>query len=388
MSHSKRLLITLLLLFGLTNLIVGVVIAQDDDADVVTTPEVTAEATAEATEETTQTSLTDPSILETEVNVAIEPTGENGYCTICHDQPLRTFRLLDGSVLNLYVNPAMIQASVHGPTEDSPGLGCLDCHGEDAFPHSDPPPASGRVYTLDSVSLCTGCHVQQGEELQSGLHAMAIADGNLEAAVCTDCHGAHHIQSAESFPELVAGVCGDCHQNTLTEWQISEHAELGPLGCATCHDYHAQTLRVGETTTDLCTNCHNEMEPFYTHDVHLTEDNPVPCESCHMVRPHDAETVSVLEAPSTGHSMLLDTTPCTTCHAELVETGQWAQIISERYDVDVAEPVDVAAIPEETEAQEQSNSVLILQGLLVGLGLGVTFTIVFVTRSLRQSRSE
>lgn len=388
MRTKLRILMALLLLVSL----VQIVAAQDDEAPD-DDPAVTEEAAEEQTETTEdmtdeeqeqEVDLSSLSILDSDVEIAIEPTGDNGYCSICHNQPLRTTRLADGTILNLYVNPEMILASVHGPSEDSSGLGCLDCHGEDSFPHNDPEPESGRAYTIDMVSLCTSCHVTQGEDLTMGLHAQAISEGNLEAAVCTDCHGAHHIQSAESFPDLVAGVCGDCHENTYDEWIISDHADIGPLGCATCHDHHAQTLRVGETSTDLCINCHSEMPDFHAHNVHLEIENPIACADCHMYREDTTELISVMELDSTGHSMLMDTTPCTTCHEQLVESGEWDQIISDRYGASAAETtVDEVREPEEPEEEETDNTVSILQGLLVGLGLGVTFTIVFITRSLR-----
>jgi len=313
----------------------------------------------------------------------IVPTGDNSYCTVCHSQPLRTIRLDDGTLLNLFVSSEMVTASVHGPTEDQPGLGCIDCHGEDSFPHNSPVPTSGRAYTLENVNLCVGCHAEQDETHAMGLHAQAINDGNLEAAVCTDCHGAHHIQSAEFQPELVAGVCGDCHENTLAEWQISAHADIGPLGCASCHDHHAQTLRVGETTTDLCVNCHEDMPEVYAHETHLIGENTVMCEECHMYVPHNDDDIALTSMETTGHTMLLDSVPCTTCHEQLAESGEWSEIISTRFDIPAAPAEET--IEEEAHstapASSGSNTYFIIQGLLVGLGLGLTFAIVFVTRA-------
>lgn len=377
MEQQKLLLSgVFLVMCGLMLWAIPAVVAQDDDGE---------------------TDTENVAIVDDEIQVAIEPTGKNGYCTICHDQPLRTTRLADGTILNLYVNPGMIIGSVHGPTEDSPGLGCLDCHGEDAFPHNDAPPTDGRVYTLEMNNLCTSCHVEQSEDLSMGLHAMAISEGNMEAAVCTDCHSAHHVQTVENFPQLVAGVCGDCHENALHEWQISAHADIGPLGCASCHNHHAQTLRVGETTTELCLNCHqdNMPEDLYVHETHLDGANAVSCEECHMATGTSVQLVSS-EPPvesMVGHSMLLDSTPCTECHEQLIANGEWTRIISERYALTLQESPEAADVEDGEHSEDDdhgddddsANNLLTLQGLLVGLGLGVTLTIVFVTRSQRRT---
>lgn len=395
-TNHTRLLASLLVVIGISLILASMAVAQE------ATPEATPDAAMDANAEVTAEATTDADadlgdenldILDTDVQVAIEPTGDNGYCTICHSQPLRIERLEDGSILNLFVEPALITGSVHGPTEDSPGLGCLDCHGEDSFPHRGPLPESGRQYTLDSQALCTSCHEVQAEDLSMGLHAQAIEEGNLEAAVCTDCHNPHHVQSVENFPDLVAGVCGDCHDNTLQEWQMSPHVDIGPLGCASCHDYHAQTLRVGETTTALCVNCHQDMPDIFVHDSHLdgTEEG-VPCADCHMYRDHDTQMISSLEADNTGHSMMVDTVPCTTCHADLIASGEWDDILMARFEIDApstTETTDDEAHDDEAAAEEEADDRFAgLQGLLLGLGLGVTFTIVFVTRSLRREQPE
>ncbi len=369
-----------------------VALAQDDGTDEPTATE------AVITSEAPMTPV-DLTVYDTgEVQVAIEPTGDNGYCTICHNQPGETLRLEDGTLLNLYVAPELVASSVHGPSADSPGLGCLDCHGEDSFPHSGPPPADGRVNTINSNSMCTSCHEVHADELNMGLHAQAIANGNTAAAVCTDCHSAHHVQTAEFRPEIMAGVCADCHATVHDQWVISDHADIGPLGCATCHDYHAQTLRVGETTTDLCLNCHMDNLPdLFVHETHITavqgSDNPVECADCHMVEGDSVDTALTIstEEGLANHSMLLDATPCNTCHTDLAASGEWDEILSAR--VSLAAPEDAEA--DETvditlEGASEAGTAIIgntpgdfrfaIQGLLLGLGLGVTFAIVFFTR--------
>jgi deoxycytidylate deaminase len=320
-----------------------------------------------------------------------EITGDNSYCLVCHNQPWRSVTFGDGAIQNLYVDPDTIAASVHGADSSGGTFGCIDCHGDDAFPHNNPTPADERAYTLYAVSLCASCHEDQVTELESGLHEEAILAGNHEAAVCTDCHSAHDVRPIVEEPDLIAGVCGDCHQTTLVEWQGSAHVDIEPLGCVTCHSQHTQRLRVGNTPDELCVNCHKpeDVMPIFVHEQHLTDTADVTCLDCHMYRGEHADGQAIpisTGARTTGHSMLMDATPCNTCHEELVDSGEWAALIEDRPTVET--PTEVALVPQTeveavAEAATEVSYVQLLQGLILGLGFGVTFAAVFIARGNR-----
>lgn len=319
--------------------------------------------------------------IDTEPVITGKPTGENGYCAVCHSQPWRSVTLPYGTVLNLYVTPDMIASSVHGTSSPAGALGCLDCHGENAFPHNQPSPSDGRTYTLNAVAMCTKCHTQEAADLENGLHEVAIRDGNRNAAVCIDCHGAHDIQVARNQPNLVAGVCGECHTETLAEWQSSLHLTIGPLGCATCHSPHSQRMRVEGDGDLTCQNCHKHTNDLYVHRTHLTPESEVSCLNCHMYR----ETTDG-ESGLASHTMVMDTQPCTTCHQELVDSGRWQQLTGVNTRL-AAERDALQARLNELEAQqsasvgpEHGELVPVLQGLLLGLGLGLTVAVVFFSR--------
>lgn len=389
MSNSKFTLILALAGAGLTLLLAGllpvvIVHAQETtDEPPVMTPE--AEPAAVGTDE---------AVYETASTSAIEPTGDNSYCMLCHNQQWRSVALADGQILNLYVPPDVIAGSVHGTSSEQGALGCVDCHGDDAFPHSGPSPTDSRQYTLDSVAMCVSCHEDQTGELERGLHAEAIRTGNTAAAVCTDCHGAHNVQSVAVQPGLVAGVCGDCHQTTLAEWQSSAHVDIGPLGCGSCHSPHSQRLRVGETGNDLCLNCHNEMPEVFSHTQHNNSE-AVGCTDCHMfveeMTAADAALVSVSDVPTaTGHSMHVETVACNTCHQELVTSGEWTQLAgdsaalrSERDELQ-ARLAELEATSAEAESGVTTSYVQLLQGLILGLGFGITAAAIFIARGNRR----
>ncbi|MBK8027094.1 MAG: hypothetical protein IPK19_38335 [Chloroflexi bacterium] len=376
----QQTLIIALLGVGLTLLAAGLtplLVAQAQEA--------TAEPSAGATEEAPVLDLTAPS-------EAIEITGDNSYCLLCHAVPWRTKTLSDGTLLNLYVTADEIQNSVHGATAEHATVGCVDCHREMPFPHFLAPSASDdRSFTIDSVTMCVGCHLENAEELDRGRHAEAIRAGNRESAVCTDCHGAHDVAPVVEHQELVAGVCGDCHTATLAEFRASPHVSAGPLGCASCHSPHSQLPRVGtlEEPDALCLNCHEEnLEELLVHQQHSDDEYPVGCVDCHMSTEQSAgQAVSVTSDQAvTGHSMHIATITCTTCHEDLVASGQWETLTAsttaaETGSTGMAE--EVAEAEAEATTASGQTSVELIQGLILGLGFGVTFGAIFVARGNR-----
>jgi hypothetical protein len=353
------------------------------------------EATAEAAPAVTPENALETAPETTQTNAAVEPTGDNSYCAVCHDQPWRAVTLADGFVFNLYVPVEAIANSVHGEGSAEGQLGCIDCHGENTFPHDGPTPADSRTYTLQSVSMCTNCHTVEADELEHGLHEQAIAAGNLGAAVCTDCHGAHDIQPSANEPQLVAGVCGDCHTSTVEEWRSSPHVDIGPLGCATCHSPHSQELRVSGVT-ELCENCHNPTtDPtiggIFIHAQHLESEIEVTCADCHMFRSPSLQ-VSLVGLGPTGHTMAVDTVPCNTCHEELEVSGVWTDLTQRVDDTLLAErdalQTEVNALQtqlqeRETTPEQSLSYVQLIQGLIIGLGVGVTAAAVLILRLSR-----
>lgn len=395
MTNSKRRLIGTLYGIGVTLLVTGlyvlmvtVVSAQGTEATPVPT-----ETSPDAAPTAVQSEK--PRIYDIN-GEPITPTGDNSYCMVCHSRPWKTVSLQDGSIINLYVDPSTIASSVHGTGNSVGALGCIDCHGESSFPHSGLTPPDERTYTLRTVQLCVGCHVEEAADLESGLHEEAIRAGNPNAALCTDCHGAHNIKPVVEQSELIAGVCGECHISTLGEWRSSAHVDIGPLGCATCHSQHSQRIRAGNTSDELCLNCHNEMPDLWVHQQHASNDYPVGCTDCHMYVPgHDDDETSArfvaLDAGllPTGHTMTLTSLPCNTCHEKLMVEGTWAQLGG-----------DTTALREERDAltrqigelqlelnapaeEEGGDFVPLIQGLMLGLGFGVTFAAVFIARGSR-----
>lgn len=324
---------------------------------------------------------------ETETDA--ETTVNNSYCAICHSQPGRVMTLRDGSVLNLYVPPALIADSAHGVNSSQP-LGCIDCHGEDIFPHSDPSPAGARAYRIETSQLCSDCH---NTLLADSAHLEAIARGNLEAATCVDCHGAHEVPNTENQPTLVAAVCGDCHTESFAEWAESPHANMGSLGCAVCHLPHGQQMRITDITA-LCENCHQAPQDIYVHAKHLESEYEVTCASCHMGLDPDIELISDSHEP-TDHRMVVETLACNTCHEELEQSGVWAELVGSDERLTIERDSlrqQITTLEQQLARSEERDDgsidyIQLIQGLIVGLGLGAIVALILIPRLGRNNQT-
>lgn len=93
---------------------------------------------------------------------------------------------------------------------------CTDCHVGHDLP--DPKGPEGR---LPQPDRCGGCHTDLNRAYGFSMHGELTRLGYVEAATCSDCHGAHDIQP-QSDPrsrvalENRAQTCGACHANIST----------------------------------------------------------------------------------------------------------------------------------------------------------------------------
>jgi hypothetical protein len=177
-----------------------------------------------------------------------------------------------------------------------------------------------------------------------------------EAAVCTDCHGAHDVRqwtdpdTNELLPDArldIPATCSKCHSEIYQKYEHSVHGaalteeqNTDVPTCIDCHGVH----NIGDPTTnefrlkspELCAGCHTDpalMEHYgistdvlnsYVADFHGTtvtlfekqspdaETNKPVCYDCHGV--HD---ISRVDDPETGlqmqESLLVR---CKECHPD------------------------------------------------------------------------
>ena len=209
------------------------------------------------------------------VSAAPLPQGEkpsDESCLACHQQEGMTVEI-GGQPVPLTISADMFSASVHGTEE----IACVDCHTNiTGFPHPEVTASSPRDFSLELYPTCQQCHSEQYEKVLDGVHQTALAAGNTNAAVCTDCHNPHTQTrlTNEDTGELLEGArlvipqtCAKCHSTIFETYKGSVHGaavtEEGDPYAPTCIDCHG-VHDIGDPTTNtfrnstpyLCANCH------------------------------------------------------------------------------------------------------------------------------------
>ncbi|MBI4870590.1 MAG: cytochrome c3 family protein [Candidatus Riflebacteria bacterium] len=238
-----------------------------------------------------------------------------GSCGDCHTDQVTTY-----------------QVSVHGRQ----GLTCTDCHGGDPTVE-DPDEAMspgkkfvGKPDRRQVPSFCGRCHADPGgmsgteapagrnsphprpfpegegvkgggpfDQYQNSVHGKRVlVDGDVTAAVCTDCHGGHDALPVEdprssAFRANVPATCDRCHgddlkmnvyalpTDQLKKWRHSFHGlavlqkkDLSAAICTDCHGIHdiadpreahsrVHPLNVVKT----CARCHGDEKLMKEHGL-------------------------------------------------------------------------------------------------------------------------
>ena len=293
--------------------------------------------------------FTDPGRLAQVIeNDLFRQSRDNQYCLACHGLTDLSTTLENGDQLDLTVNEDDFHASVHGTDNPWQPLACTDCHEGVTFPHEPIVAESRRDYSLQMYPACSECHEPKYENLQDSVHGQALEEGEEQAAVCTDCHGAHDTPDPDEPRSRISSTCAECHGTIFEEYRESVHGEAlleednpDVATCTDCHGVHAITdpglAAFRNSSPELCGECHADEELMaeydistnvfdtYVADFHGTtvtlfeaQDPDVPtnkavCFDCHGV--HD---IKHPEDPDAGiKANLLET--CRECHPDANE---------------------------------------------------------------------
>jgi predicted CXXCH cytochrome family protein len=285
---------------------------------------------------------------------ALPPTDTS--CRSCHGDTDAVVVFPSGESLPVEVDLPQFDASAHGPNSGV-FIGCSGCHAPARyqFPHPPPDAADLREYALLQAETCVRCHephltAHPGPEWSGGYDPAASESGL--PVVCTDCHGDHHVQTADAWQMPAATtVCADCHTNAgvdLTDpGALSQHIQFGLFGqkqvnndfCMGCHGppdqtmtfpngddvsisidgegFHASVHGVANSWQALnCTDCHeNYNYPHPPLQAATARDYTIQqselCARCHETQHEGQMSSSHAQALAEGNK---DAATCVDCH--------------------------------------------------------------------------
>lgn len=182
-------------------------------------------------------------VTKTDPKSPVYPLNIPKTCGSCHGNEAMAKKYGLPNVYALYLD------SIHGFALGKEGLlvaaNCTSCHGSHKIlSHKDPQSPTNRT---NIAATCGSCHVGINEQYQSGIHGKAVAAGDKNAPVCTDCHTAHGIiqPTSADFRMQSTPVCGSCHRDKFSTYRDTFHSQLGLLGgyvetarCWDCHGAH------------------------------------------------------------------------------------------------------------------------------------------------------
>jgi len=273
---------------------------------------------------------------------------ESTFCLGCHGEKDFTTVLENGDTLRLTVDGKAVAASVHGQ-----GLKCTDCHpGMADIPHPERHVKNAAEFHAGFRDACKTCHFDKYALSVDGVHAKQLAKGNDAAPVCVDCHGAHDVAAASTPRTRISDTCAGCHPDVADTYLKSVHGKALADGnadvpvCTDCHRAHdISDPRVTSwivKTPELCARCHTDKVKMaryglstnvvqsYLSDFHgvtastsralrssATGESRVTalCIDCHGV--HDITTTDAANSPVLRANLVKT---CRKCHPEASES--------------------------------------------------------------------
>jgi predicted CXXCH cytochrome family protein len=236
----------------------------------------------------------------------------------------RHHRLLIGLLFALpltLVSYALAQASP-APQDGAPPPDCQECHASyqmawENGAHSQAlvdPVFKAAWDAVNNPQECLACHTTGFDPATGTSEASGVT-----CAACHDPVPANHPLSPASMSHA-AKQCGECHTDTLFQWQSSQHGE-SDLTCINCHDPHGTDLKTADTS-ELCASCHGTRVAAFGHSAHAAKG--LTCTDCHI---GEAEGELGMGRARHTHTFAVDLDTCNECHESEIHNPQVAMLI-------------------------------------------------------------
>ena len=205
-------------------------------------------------------------------------------CARCHANTveMQKFHLRQDNPIGSY------EKSVHGiallEKHELNAAVCTDCHGSHDLHKSTNP--NSKLYWQHVPATCGKCHENVERTYVHSIHGKAMAQGVRDAPVCTDCHGEHGISavklaSSRVSPANIPETCAQCHAAK----RIVTQYKLPPDVFSTyLQSFHGLALQGGNATVANCSSCHGVHDILPSSDPMSSvnpKDLPQTCGKCH-----------------------------------------------------------------------------------------------------------
>ncbi|MBX3702728.1 MAG: cytochrome b/b6 domain-containing protein [Steroidobacteraceae bacterium] len=165
---------------------------------------------------------------------------------------------------------------------------CYDCHDAHyVYPAGSEIRAEWR---LDIPNTCGKCHAGPLQAYAGSVHGREVLlNANPAAAICSDCHTTHDVESPaiDSTKLAITRNCGNCHEDSLRSYTRTYHGKVNVLGyaytakCFDCHGSHGIQRTSDPASTvhpdnrlQTCRGCHERATAgFVTFEPHATTDD-------------------------------------------------------------------------------------------------------------------
>ena len=162
---------------------------------------------------------------------------------------------------------------------------CTDCHrAHDILPANN---AASPISKFKVPDTCGRCHSEIEHTFNQSIHGQAVARGNEQAPVCTDCHGIHSIKahidpnSSVSEQNLARSTCARCHDGVRLS---QEFGVAGDRVSSYLDSYHGLAAEGGSAVVANCASCHGVHNILPSSDPRSTINRAnldATCGKCH-----------------------------------------------------------------------------------------------------------
>jgi len=195
----------------------------------------------------------------------VHPKNLAGTCMACHTDVdmVKQHDILKDVPIRLYVS------SVHGQATSrdlNAAANCNHCHSgrdPDGTPTAHrilgPADQDSTINHFNIPATCGQCHKGVTEDFWEGVHGQLVKRGEVDAPVCTTCHGEHGIirtddpTSPVSAAHVAEQTCAPCHESVVLN---EKYGIPGGRLKSYVDSYHGHKAKAGDVAVANCASCH------------------------------------------------------------------------------------------------------------------------------------